>query len=87
MNGKFDPSCCCPDCCLERDSMPDGFGAGSFEVLPIDLQFDCTYAVYAPGGDNSLCYVTSAERGDFIASALSAWEASGGMQKWIDSKK
>lgn len=56
----------------------------AFEVAPIELRFQCTHAVYAHGGDSPFCYVTSTERGEFIAAALDAWKASGGMQAWLD---
>lgn len=40
------------------------------EVAPIGIRFECSHAVYLEGAENSLCYVTSEERGEFIADAF-----------------
>jgi len=43
-----------------------------YETVPIELQFECTHAVYKKNSNSSLCYVTSKERGEFIEKALKA---------------
>lgn len=59
----------------------------AFEVAPIDLQFECTHAVYVTGGDSSLCYVTSEQRGRLIVFALNELKASGRLDEWMQNEQ
>lgn len=59
----------------------------AFEVAPIDLQFECTHAVYVTGGDSSLCYVTSEQRGRLIVFALNELKASGKLDEWMQNEQ
>ena len=59
----------------------------AFEVAPIDLQFQCTHAVYVTGGDSSLCYVTSEQRGRLIVLALNELKATGKLDQWMNNEQ
>ena len=59
----------------------------AFEVAPIDLQFQCTHAVYVKNGDSSLCYVTSEQRGRLIVFALNELKASGKLDQWMNNEQ
>ena len=59
----------------------------AFEVAPIDLQFECTHAVYVTGGDLSLCYVTSEQRGRLIVFALNELKESGKLDEWMENEQ
>lgn len=59
----------------------------AFEVTPIDLQFQCTHAVYALGGDSSICYVTSEQRGRLVVAALNEFKASGKIDEWMSDEQ
>lgn len=58
-----------------------------FETVEQHLNFRCEWGVYREGLDSSMCYVTSPERGEFIAKALEAFVTSGGAAKWIRNLK
>lgn len=70
---------------IKSDSPEDACSA--FEVAPIDLQFECTHAVYVKGGDSSLCYVTSEQRGRLIVFALNELKASGKLDLWMNNEQ
>jgi hypothetical protein len=59
----------------------------AFEVEPIYVRFECSHAVYPAGGNSSLCYVTSEQRGRLIAAALDAFNESGGLSEWLSNEQ
>ncbi len=65
----------------------DNDACSAFEVAPIDLHFECTHAVYVTGGDSSLCYVTSEQRGRLIVFALNQIKASGKLDEWMNNER
>ncbi|KKN26720.1 hypothetical protein LCGC14_0872020 [marine sediment metagenome] len=44
-----------------------------FEAAIPDVFFKCEYAVFLKEDENSLCYTTSKERAELIASILNEW--------------
>jgi hypothetical protein len=45
-----------------------------FEIGSIAVQFDCEWGVFQSGSESSLCYTTSKERAEWIASKLNELE-------------
>ena len=41
-----------------------------YEIAEPDIQFDCKFAIFLKGTDNSICYCTSEERAALIIRAL-----------------
>jgi hypothetical protein len=57
-----------------------------FECEAIGAQFECTHAIYPTGGQASICYVTSEQRGRLIVAALNHFEESGKLDEWMSAE-